>query len=136
MTNLVGIPANMLADEWPVIQPLIIKACAGSNGRFMPSDMAKAIAEREIQLWAMRDGNDTQGITLTRLVKFPRLTACELIACVGENMSEWVDNISVIEAWAKENGAKQSHAVARKGWARVLDKYGYEHTHSLLEKTL
>lgn len=136
MTTFTGVPAHMLTDAWPVVEPLIVKACAGSNGRFQPGDIAKAIATKDFQLWTVLDDGKATMAALTRLVKFPRLVACELMACVGEGRENWLDNLSTIELWAKEQDAAQFHAIARPGWARVLKSKGYEHTHSLLEKTL
>lgn len=136
MTNLVGIPSDALTDMWPIVEPMIQKACAGSNGRFKPGDIAKAIAERDFQLWVALRAQGPQAMAVTRIVKFPQVTVCEVLACVGEDREDWVDHLSTIEAWAVSQGAKQMHSIARTGWARVLKPHGYKQSHVLLEKTL
>lgn len=137
MTNLCGIKSDMLTEAWPSVEPLIVKACAGSNGRFTPGDIARAIAERDFQLWcAVNDDREVKALALTRLMRFPQLLACETLACVGENLSDWIGHVASIEAWAKQMGAKQSHLIARPGWAKIMKAHGYEETHRLLEKSL
>lgn len=136
MSKLVGIPAAQLTEAWRAVEPFIVRACAGSNGRFKPADMAKAIADKEFQLWAEVRDADICAVGVTRIVKYPQLVACEFLACVGEDMASWKYHMSQVEDWARTQGCKQNLLVARKGWARVMRDQGYAHTHSLLEKTL
>ncbi len=136
MTTLIGIPSNMLTDAWPSVEPLIVKACAGSNGRFLPGDIARAIASRDFQLWAADEDGNHRAIALTRLVKYPQLLACETMATVGDGMADWKHHLFGIETWAKTQGAAQSHVIARPGWGRVLKSHGYDATHWILEKNL
>ncbi len=137
MSKLIGIPANMLTDAWASVEPFIVKACAASNGRFVPSDFAKAIADRDMQLWGeQKEDGRLCAAGITRIVKYPHFPVSEFLICVGDNMAEWRDHMSIIEDWARAQGCKQNHLYARPGWARVMKQYGYEHTHSLLEKVL
>ena len=136
-TRLVGVPADMLTEAWPAVEAYVTQACDASRGRFTPADMCKKIVSRDFQLWAEQtDAGDVCAIGVTRLVRYPQLLACEFLACVGEDMAGWVGHMEQIENWARHQGATQNHLVARNGWARVMKAQGYEHTHSLLEKSL
>jgi len=137
MTRLIGIPADQLVDAWPQVEPFLLKACATSNGRFTPADMCKAIEARDFQLWGeQRESGELCAIGVTRIMKYPQFPVSEFLVCVGDDMESWKSHMSQIEEWARSQGCKQNHLVARPGWARVMKSQGYVHTHSLLEKAL
>lgn len=156
MVEIALVPAGMLADVWPRVAPLVELACARSSGKFLPADVARAVAERRFQLWlgldeaepdapsatpagAPDDADDDDVIRvmlLTRLLPYPRLLACEVLACVGDDRETWEPLLEHVEAWARSHGAQLMQPIARPGWERVLAKRGYRKTHVMLEKKL
>ena len=131
------VPPERLTDAWPHVAPLVALACARSSGKFEAPDVARAVAESRFQLWVgIDDAGALRVMLLTRLLPYPRLTACELIACVGDDRGAWERLLDDIEAWAKANGAALMQPIARPGWERVLAPRGYRKTHVMLEKVL
>lgn len=129
---------HQLTDVWCSVEPLVVLACARSSGKFLAADVARAVALGEFQLWVGADDGEAypKVIMITRLLPYPRLTACELLACVGDDREAWEPLLDDVEAWAKANGASLMQPIARPGWERVLAKRGYRKTHVMLEKVL
>src|SRR5262249_46209660 len=122
------VPASRLADAWSHIAPLVTLACARSSGKFAAADVARAVAAGEFQLWvgiADTAPEAPRVMLITRLLSYPRLTVCELLACVGDDREAWEPLLDDIERWAKANGAALMQPIARPGWERVLAKRGY-----------
>jgi histone acetyltransferase (RNA polymerase elongator complex component) len=44
--------------------------------------------------------------------------------------------INEVEKFAKEEGCKMMELIARPGWKRVYNNYGYKRTHVVLEKQI
>ncbi len=131
--------AESLPEWWPHVAPLVALACARSSGKFEPADVARAAAASRFQLWVGTDEADpslVRVMLLTRLLPYPRLLACEVLACVGDDRPDWEDHLATVEAWAKAQGCALMQPIARPGWERVLAKRGYKKTHVMLEKKL
>lgn len=130
---------HRLPEAWPRVAPLVTLACARSSGKFLASDIARAVAAGEFQLWiGVTEPTPERPVVMliTRLLPYPRLTACELLACVGDDRTSWESLLDDIERWAKANGASLMQPIARPGWERVLARRGYRKTHVMLEKVL
>jgi hypothetical protein len=128
-----------LADIWPEASPLVALACARSSGKFEAPDIVRAVTRGEFQLWlgvTEREAHPVQVILITRVLNYPRLRACELLACVGDDRESWEDLLDEIERWARDRGCALMQPIARPGWERVLAKRGYRKTHVMLEKPL
>lgn len=141
MTKLLGVPPEFLPDTWPLVEPLIVKACSESGGRFTAADVAAKVSTGEFQLWIAQSEdedeiNPVQALGLTRLVAYPRLTACEVMATLGRDMKDWSGHINGISEWAARHGATQMHVIARPGWEKVLKREGYRKTHIFLERDI
>src|SRR5262249_27171526 len=133
------VPASRLADAWADVAPLVSLACARSSGKFAAADVARAVAAGAFQLWVgVTDAEPAtpRVMLITRLLPYPRLTVCELLACVGDDREAWEPLLDDIERWAKAHGAALMQPIARPGWERVLARRGYRKTHVMLEKVL
>ena len=119
------------------LAPYIQEAAAGSNGKFLGVDIARLLARGEWQLWTAREAGQLKAVLMTRIVFYPQLKACQLLAAVGEerdaNMLPFMPDI---EAWAKSQGCTLMEPIARAGWDRVLKPLGFVRTHVMLEKRI
>lgn len=136
MTNLIGIPADLLPDAWPEIEPFLEALAANGSGRYKTADYVRALALRDMQLWAARDENKVLAIMLSEMRSYPHANIMRLIGVNGGDMSEWVGHMPQIERWAKIQGASVLEACAPMGWERVLKPFGFKKTHVVLEKPL
>ena len=49
---------------------------------------------------------------------------------------KWQYLVKDIEQFAKDEGCKMMELIARPGWQKVLNNYGYQRTHVVLEKKI
>lgn len=124
------------ADELDDVLPLIGWHLDqfSATGQFTPEDFVAQIRNRERQLWLVIS-DDVKCVMLTSVLA-DRLDTVLVTHCCGHDMAEWLHLWPVIEAWARELGAKRIEAITRPGWERVLKKFGMEKTHVVLEKRL
>lgn len=129
----VAVPSEQL-DEWlPRVEWHFASFCR--NGQWEPEDLIEQIRDRQRQLWLVTDGEDVLCALLTSVLA-DRMDTVHVSHCAGSGMHRWAQMFDVIEAWARELGAKRIEAVTRPGWERVLKGMGLEKTHVVLEKRL
>lgn len=131
--RVVPVPANVLDEYLPKIGWHLDQFSA--NSQFLPEDFVAQIRDRERQLWLAEDAGEIKCVMLTSVLS-DRLDTVLVTHCCGHDMSEWLRLWTVIEAWARERGAKRIEAVARPGWERMLSRFGMKKTHVVLEKRL
>lgn len=119
------------------VTPLVAFAAARSGGRMRAEDAWERFADGRLQLWVGRnDRGRAQVIVMTTIVEYPRLKACQLVSCVGDDMPDWIALIAEIEAWARVQGCAKVEPWGRPGWKRALAPHGYREIHAIMEKDL
>jgi hypothetical protein len=83
----------------------------------------RQIAEGRLHFWP-----GERCACVTEIIEYPRLKALSVFAAGGDDLGELLHKMapSVI-AWAKDLGCTRVIGGGRKGWARVLQKIGYDH---------
>ena len=54
----------------------------------------------------------------------------------GKQRHKWQYLVKDIEQFAKDEGCQMMELIARPGWQKVLNNYGYQRTHVVLEKKI
>jgi hypothetical protein len=128
-----AVPAADL-DQWAgKIAWHLDQFCA--SGQWEPGDLLDHIRARDRQLWVVERNGAALCVILTSL-QADRLNTVQVTHGAGVNYREWLHLWPVIEAWARDLGAKRIETVCRPGWERVLGRYGMTKTHVVLEKRL
>lgn len=133
--ELIGIPSERLDDVWDAAEELLYDALEGNNGEITTFDCYEGIKAKRLQLWLVYDGS-IRAAVVTELAIYPRKKVCRVLQLSGKGMDEWLHLTSVIEAWAKENGARGMELVGRKGWERHMKQHGYGFEYLVLSKEL
>jgi len=129
------VPPQHIASVWPHVNRRIQSFIDRSNGRHTLEATASRLANWEWQLWLVSHDKAVAGCVITQAyVSDGGLKICEILACMGDDATQWVHLLDEIEQWAAENGCKRVQAWARKGWAKHLPEYKL--THVLLEKDI
>ncbi|WP_273755688.1 hypothetical protein [Bartonella sp. MM73XJBT.G] len=90
-------------------------------------ELLEAICTGKKQLWLVLDDDErflaavTTQIQETVLGK-KRALICE---CSGKDVLDQIENLKVVEDWARENSAFEIEILGRLGWKRALNKQGY-----------
>lgn len=137
-TVLVGVLSTELPDVFMQVQPFLEEMANSSSGKYHPGDIAKAIADRNFQLWVAVDPESKvlRAAAVTEIVNFPRKRVCRVLGATGDDFEMWVDHILTMERWSKASGCTSMEPFTRPGWERVLKKHGYRKSHVLLEKEI
>lgn len=90
-------------------------------------EVIEAICSGKKQLWlVLVDDEQFLAAVTTQLQQTvlgkKRALICE---CSGKGVLDLVDNLQVVEGWARENGAFEIEILGRLGWKRALNKQGY-----------
>ena len=69
-----------------------------------------------------RDSNKILGTMTLEYASYPRHNMCRIVSIAGE-MKDWIDDIYILENWAKAQGCHFLGLYGRKGWKKVLKEY-------------
>lgn len=106
----------------------IADALEYSGGTHTVDDVLDRILTGHLQLWP-----GERGCAVTELVVYPRKKVLHVFLAAGE-MEQIIDMIDSAIAWGKSQGCTSMTIAGRKGWERVLARYGYKPVMTVLEK--
>lgn len=101
-----------------------------SGGTHTFEDVAERILDGRLQLWPA-----DRGCAVTELVCFPQKKTLHVFLAGGE-MDQIIDMIDSAVAWGKQQGCTGMTIAGRRGWERVLAKYGYKPVMTVLERPI
>lgn len=134
MTFFTGIPSYEVAKAWPSVKRFI------ESGLVEGDDIEKIFSKiltRQCTLWSVSTEERPIAAAVTEVVILDGKKVCNVISIGGTRMSEWIANITIIEAWAYSNGCSAMRfADCRPGWSRILAQHGYQTKFVVLEKAL
>lgn len=127
-----------VAEWWPLVKELAAEAMTTMRGKYDADDLFSCACKNQVQFWVgIEDGSlDVKLFGVTQLNDFPSTRICQVICVTGKEKHLWENLMGEVEIWAKLNRCTDMELVARQGWRRVMKKYGYEHTHEVLNKSL
>lgn len=118
--DLVGIPAEFLAEAWDDFAPWLAAALErGGDGTFNLTDVYEGISKREMQLWGVWREGWRAGV-VTQIAGTPRKTVLLILLVGGEEMSDWLPLLEDLCRYGKEKGASMAEIVGRHGWRKLL----------------
>ena len=140
--ELVRIPIIELDKVWSLVEK-DIKSALTYSGQLTDSDYVFETAkEDKFQVWVIWDKKEKQtsdkyfGVVVTEIIKRKHGKVCHVYIVTGRQMSKWQHLISRVEEFAKNEGCKMMELIARPGWQKVYNNYGYKKTHIVLEKQI
>jgi type II secretory pathway component PulJ len=140
--ELVQIPIQELEKVWGIVEK-DIKSALAYSGQLTDSDFVfDTLKEGKFQLWVLWDKNQSKaidkyfGVVVTEIIKRKFGKVCHIYIMTGKQRTKWQHLITKVEDFAKQEDCKMMELIARPGWQRVLDDYGYKRTHVVLEKQI
>ena len=140
--NLVRIPIQELEQVWGLVEK-DIKSALAYSGQLTDSDFVYETAkEGKFQIWVLWDKNQKKtvdkyfGVVVTEIIKRKFGKVCHIYIATGRQRTKWQHLVNRVEEFAKEEGCKMMELIARPGWKRVYNNYGYKQTHVVLEKQI
>lgn len=129
-----GINKDQINYIWPEVQDMVVKACQTSNGRLSVDEIYDATSSGDMQLWVAHRENVITACFVTRVVNYPAAKYAQLLIGTGTGRKRWQHYVRVLEGWAKSQGCDGIESIARIGWSRVFQRFGWKQTHVFLEK--
>ena len=140
--NLVQIPIKELDKVWSLVEKDIKSALAYSS-QLTDSDFVLQVArESKFQIWVIWDKDKQKtidkyfGVVVTEIIQRKLGKVCNIYIATGRQKHKWQHLINDVEKFAKEQQCKKMELIARPGWQKVYNNYGYKRTHVVLEKQI
>ncbi len=136
-TFLTGIPSQEIDEIWEACEPFIERASKKGQSEMTSQDIYNFCKDAKMQLWIVFDSEaNIKAVVTTEIINYPKKKVCRIITLGGKEIDNWLHSITVIEAWAEENGCHAMETFCRKGFIKKLEHYGYEQTYTVLGKEL
>ena len=76
------------------------------------------------------------GVVVTEIIQRKLGKVCHIYIMTGRQRQKWQYLVKDIEEFAKQEDCKMLELIARPGWQKVLNNFGYKRTHVVLEKQI
>jgi hypothetical protein len=121
-----GVKSDDVLNLWSSVFPLLSKAINHPASVNTPKAVLEGLMCASLQLWvSFSAGGAIEAALVTRIDAYPRRKVCALLFAGGLNHQNWKEFISVVEAWAKAQDCSLMEISGRRGWERVMGKFGY-----------
>ena len=141
--NLVRIPIQELEKVWALVEK-DIKSALAYSGQLNNSDFVFDTAKQgKFQIWVLWDKNQKLtsdkyfGVCITEIIQRKLGKVCHIYIMTGRQRTKWQKLVvDKIEEFAKEEECKLMELITRPGWQKILENFGYNRTHVVLEKKI
>jgi len=140
--KLVRIPTQELDKVWGLIDKDIRQALSYSSQLTDSEFVLETAKENKFQIWILWDESQKKpvdkyfGVVVTELITRKFGKVCHIYIMTGKQRHKWQYLIKDIEEFAKQNDCQMMELIARPGWQKVLNNFGYKRTHVVLEKKI
>lgn len=113
---------------WPIMSKLLAPAVRRSRGRFTLDGLLQMVTDNGWDSWLMGsdDHPGADAAAVAGIVDYPGARAYSVFFLGGREMRDWLPSfLGAIEARAKELGCSAIETGGRRGWKRLLSRYGY-----------
>lgn len=138
MVEVVKLNSEEAIEYFPVVLPYIKRAVDQSQGEYGVGDYLDYLGNGVFDLWVIVKDNEVIGAGVTAIVHHPQYNVC-VIRLLSTDVGTGLETITTktIERWAKVNGCKRLEMYGRKGWLKVLNKYGWKQSpYTVMEKEI
>ena len=107
---------------WDQVKGLIAKT---NDSVLNEKDILEYLLTGYYILWIAtgKDSDSVVGAMTIEYAYYPRDKMCRVVTIAGEKMSDWIDDLYILEEWAKAQGCHYMDMYARRGWKKVLKEY-------------
>jgi len=131
------VPVEHLDTQWQYIEPLLNKAVCISPRRVTIDDVYNATKKGNYLVWTVQENNKIIAVFTTRIIEYPRGNILAVDFAGGDRMKDWIELVlSTLEAHARHNKCVSLEAFGRKGWEKILNKFGCKAAYTTFKKDL
>lgn len=107
---------------WNDVKDLIAKT---NDDVLNEEDILEYLKTGYYTLWIATE-HDSDAIVwamTTEYSYYPKHKMCRVVTIAGKRMSDWIEDLYILEDWARAQGCAYMDMYARKGWKKVLKEY-------------
>jgi len=120
-----GVPPKYVPLAWDRVEPMLGETFSRYSDETADSALADLLAGNT-QLWVV---GDFEAICITQIAQRQLAKVLWFYYVTGEGSERWLQPlIDTVSAFAVEKGCTQMEFTGRKGWAKILPKFGFEET--------
>jgi hypothetical protein len=121
----------IIADD---LRPVVEGVIPYAGNRYTADDLIGQCSRGELILWVIHEEGKIIAFVGAISVQYPLKSVLSLQFCAGERMDEWLDDyMAVAVETAKDMGCSCIELAGRKGWERVMARFGFRHYYSSFE---
>ena len=138
MIYVSGIPSSKIKKVWNMCKDYIEMGNNKSKQEMNLEDIYEKLLTADMQLWVIyNEDKEIESVLTTEVVIYPRMKTCRIVTLGGQDLDDWVEQfLDILEKWAIDNDCIAMETACRKGFIKKLEKFGYEHTYTILTKEL
>ncbi len=124
MLNVVGITSDDIDIYIPILKVLLDASIKKSNALLTVDSIIKAIKDRDMQLWIVKEDEKISAVCVTEILITPLCRILGIVALAGGNHKQWKDLLEqTLTDYAKEKACKYIEIQGRRGWNRILNNF-------------
>ena len=70
-----------------------------------------------------KDSDKIVWVMTLEYASYPRHKMCRIVTFAGGQINDWINDLYILEKWAKAQGCQYIGIYGRKGWKKVLKEY-------------
>lgn len=125
--NIQLVPHTHIDIVWPVVGPMLAKACTekASCGEFTTDQVRMAIVEKHRHLFIAVEDEKIEGAATVEFINYPNMRAA-FIGSLGGKGIVTEQMFNAVKEWCKEMGASEIRAYVKGPQARLYSRVGME----------
>ena len=129
------IEKDRLDSYWQLVNQWIDKAI--DHDELSIHDVRNNIENGKMGLLVASKNGEVLAGCIVEFIKYSKCSALRVVALGGERMNMWLDQLlDFLDRWAKDNDMFRIEQAGRKGWLKILTKYGYNQRYVVMTKDL
>lgn len=121
MSTLICVGPDDLDATWPLVRDLLELAYSKTDD--VTPDLLPWLKRGDGLLWIAATDSKVLVATTTSIVQRASGPVCRIWGLGGSDLSQWIEHIGGIEAYAKAIGCVKVCFDGRRGWERMLPEY-------------
>jgi|TARA_R100001015_G_C4627994_1_gene187888 hypothetical protein len=141
--KLIKVDTDLVPFIWPYVSELLKKPLARTFGEVELDHVYYYVSEGYQDLWIIKDDENKILVACNaQIIIYPTQKVYQIILVGGEGfkVKEWskkfLQDDSPLVQYAKEQDCVRIEAIVRDGFIKVLCKYGFKKTATLVNKIL
>jgi len=140
--NVLHIEPHKVNEFWPLVEFMVTEGLHYEGNPMSKADIKDKVKKGALQLFIMFGSDDGEknkvfGTFVTQVTQLPNFRQLEVLLLKGEKRQLWQkEAMETIEHIAVQFGCKKLYILARLGWKKAFEPFGWKMRKVVYEKEL